>query len=383
MRANVNVSSLVVRYGEASWPFSLDLDKGSASIELHDCEYEVGPLSWPAKMRLARFAHMEPEFVQARFLETCLRTPKVPPNATEDKAVLVALATWINLPSGEQSGLPLDQNQLASVTVEVCRALGVGPTAFAELSAVEVEMLWQTLDRETFPDETPDKRARTRSTRPLPQAQASEPQFDTKIVIVPDQTQFQAEPESANETILPVADAEPVQRAGDDVLRLAADEKAADQKTFNETKLSARKVVRPEHKTTARFRFSIDEPVVKGSPRNVPAFRLPLTQPDRNTRSPRVGPTNLALAPVIEVERSEEPTTKLNLLADLQITAASPSEFPQPTAITPATSRRSFEVEERQATEPASRDQEMEWMLDAFCERLAEAAADLGILEEV
>ena len=116
-------------------------------------------------MRLARFAGFDEEFIRARFLEACLNPRQTSPLGTRNETILVALASWINLPSEQTSGLPLVQRQLVNVTADLCRSLHVGPMAFADLAASEVEMLWQNLDHETDEDEVRSFPVRSRPMR--------------------------------------------------------------------------------------------------------------------------------------------------------------------------------------------------------------------------
>lgn len=376
MRANVDASQLVVRQGEASWPFRLDLDKGSASIEVDGSEYEVCPLSWRAKLRLARFAHMDHEFIQTRFLEACLRTSKLRPAEASHEAVLLALANWINAPSGESRELPLDQRELASVTVDVCRALRVGPMAFAELAAAEVEMLWRTLDRQALAEEAFDGAAGP--SQPV-RSDAPESTFDTRILIVPDQAQPESTPgtsldaagvtEEKSETTppAPVADVPPP----------LADAAAS------EVTLPERKVVRTERNRKDRFRVAIDKPSKEPAQHAAATFRLPLAQPRRTVRPRAVGPTNFTSAAAVpgDVEIAEPPSI-FETVPEFQIPAVLTATAEQTTtpvaAIAPGVSSWA-QVETRDDAQPQSIDS----MLEEFCERLAEAAADVGILEEV
>ena len=373
MRAIVDVSSLVVRYGEASWPFRLDLDHGSASIELENRAYEVCPLTWRAKMRLARFAQMDQAFVQARFLEACLRSPKIVPTEPADQAVLAALASWINLSFEQTLGLPLDVRRLAAVTVEVCRALRVGPMAFAELSAPEVEMLWASLDRETSEDEVLDRAISTQLPERLNPVSLPEPQFDTKIVILPDQTESKDVP--LRNVPLHVEDSVSLRPTIDDAPAAAVAEAPNETMTPFSRKAGGR-----ERNPPARFRFSIDEPITKVSRNRATVFPLPLKQPNETRQFQPSGSEKLA--PIGNSDHSEL-SRGPEISSDNPAIALSTSPVTSRVVETTPVTSRWPEFEKRDELESASQSEDMEAMFDKFCERLAEAAEDLGILEEV
>jgi len=323
--------------------------------------YEVRPLTWREKLRLARFAHLGEPFVEARFMEASVVGPKSLAATETTHAVLLALAMWINLPSEQRPGLPLDQHRLATVTVELCRSLGTGPLAIGDLTAGEVEMLWKSLQQ------GPGGEALDKNT--------SEQTYDTKIMIVPDQTQSDAEPrphssspasrrpedlagrDSAQPAIRPVltgiTDGRPAALRVPDAVRPSADDiphpaSAVAGPRENDTERRAAL----KRDMTTRFRVSFDQPTAK-SPDNTPAPALDL------------------------VERADSPKTsaEMEVYSNLQ-TPASP------------TLRRSVpgdkHWESHQSEIRQSRPEtEVDSILDEFCERLAEAAADLGITEEV
>lgn len=402
MRASVDVSSLVVRCGDSSWPFQLDLVQGAASIVLDNCVYEVCPLTWRAKLRLAWFAHMEENFVQARFLEACLRTPKTSPTGECNQAVLVALASWINLPSDKACGMPLDRRRLAGVTVELCRALGVGPMALAELDAAEVEVLWQNMDHETAKDEIPDIPLHTRPSQEAAPPHASEQEFNTKIVIIPDETL-----QSAN---VPRIDSlQPALRSEHEAEGYSAprptdngeSEGAVAQtaQVSGETKRDVlaqdRVAAGNERNNTARFRVTLDKPTASASKQTAATFRLPVSQPRRASQS-RANPQERmtsVLTATEDIDRSEGPTsTDTSLNFDTSEQLFSPSllvQLPVQPRVQPGyaetgpASHLWPEFGETNETESFPPVEVMECMLDEFCERLAEAAADLGIMEEV
>jgi hypothetical protein len=478
--ASVDVSSLVVRYGEAFWPFRLDLDNGSACIELDGAAYEISLLTWQAKMRLARFAHMDQAFVQARFLEACIRPPKILPADKRDEAVLLALANWLNV-----SAFPLDQDRLAAVTVDVCRALHVGPRALAALPASELEMLWLNLDRRLAGSEVPESSFSERPLQSFDRGRAPEPHFETKIVIVPDQSQSsdvaerdlverdQAESDF-NESMLPAAVDSSVSNNDESApaVEAVADEQSVnelvgDELIVNEQITSNRKSIVPDRNATARFRVFLDKPPVKTSAKTANAtVRLPLqrsrqaTQAQVETADPKefvtpsaparnakeeianetvlshrksIAPDHNAAAgfrvvvdkpPVQTPAKTANATVRLPLNRSQQAAEAPAGETTlhqeseitlehsnqHPNAVAPGSTSFLQSLEENRTGEiypvlprygtdlTAGRDAdrsavattravpssvEAEWMFEEFCERLAEAAADLGIFEEV
>src|SRR5262245_59804145 len=114
MRAVVDAASRSVRCGDEAWPFRLDMRQGCAAIALADAHYQVRPLTWQEKLRLADFARLGESFLQAAFLECCVAGDA--PGAAEREPALVALARWINRPGDDAAGLPLDGDELFRVT---------------------------------------------------------------------------------------------------------------------------------------------------------------------------------------------------------------------------------------------------------------------------
>lgn len=383
MGAKIDVSNLVVSDGETSCPFRLDLDSGSARVELHGGAYEVGPLSWRAKMRLARFAHMDQAFVQARFLEACIRNPKILPSDKRDEALLLALANWINVSSENMESLPLDQSRLAAVTVDVCRALRIGPMAFAELPAPELEMLWLSLDGQSPENETT---ANAVSTSPLLNSvRAPEPTFDTRIIIVPDQVESTETPQSdLTEEMSPAGDVESQQAVSDDDEFSATADRVA-----NESVVPARERVTPDRYAAARFRVSVDKAIGKPPVKTATTtMRLPIKRsrygqlsvepvgastsvpPSAPARSadPAERSTTSAVAPLVEI-----PPVSIS-------TSIAPTRIP---VIAPVGGSNATQLPCEEESASAPQTENREWMFEEFCERLAEAAADVGILEEV
>jgi hypothetical protein len=501
VQASVVASSLVVRFEESSWPFQLNLREGTASIAVDGRVYEVRPLTWREKTRLARFAHLGQEFIQARFLEACLGGPDNYPATGSSQAVLEALAMWINLPSEDVYGLPLEQNTLANVTIELCRSLGVGPMAIGELSAPEAEMLWQNLDHAMYEDESSRFPARAQSKQinasPLAAERrfntwlADEHQFENKIIIIPDpvhprmdapqfsseqpdlrpNVQFEDQSEDQVETHSLLQQAvKPEPAAFSESVSSEAKPAVFSESLSSEAKKPDLPV---DHKTTsreqgtrARFRFSLDTPTpkaqnastlrsevgtpqrsslqpseqaqtraqatnrVEADPRSlshavttaqrgasanqewgesktaatatVDTASAPISYPVRNLpdRLPnRMVRSTDSSAPVLEVLKNPDDSEvrayagdasdSVNA-SDMDISAMlfspSLSVVQSGSAVTQPAALQSIQLVESESvidTDPFLQAEQMEWMLDEFCERLAEAAADLGIMEEV
>ena len=142
MTARINERDAQVSVDARTWRFVLDVGRGTACVELDGARFTLRAQSWQQKRMLARFAHLGERFLEDQFLRSCLVDDEPPPADGVAREALVALARWINAPEGK-FGLPLDQQLLACVTLQVCRALGSTPQAFAGVDATDVEMLWQ------------------------------------------------------------------------------------------------------------------------------------------------------------------------------------------------------------------------------------------------
>jgi len=141
MSGRVDERTQEVRVGERAWPFELNCQDGSVSVDLGDRRFDVRPQSWRQKRILARFSHLDTRQVRERFLELAVGQAPLPAAESEREA-LWALACWVNAPSGER-GLPLDSQLLARATLQVCRALAALPQSLDALDASDVESLWR------------------------------------------------------------------------------------------------------------------------------------------------------------------------------------------------------------------------------------------------
>lgn len=185
MSVYVDANNTVVRDGEQQWAFDIDCRDGSARIALEGDHYVVRPLAWREKCNLARFSHLGESFLQTQFLRASLDHGDLPP-AENSRAALSALARWINAPDGN-FGLPLDQQVLAEVTLDICNSLQLAPAAFHALAANEIEMLWQT---------SRTRQALTPKATAINTSHADMPMGTTRIVVVPDADDGNQKPDS-------------------------------------------------------------------------------------------------------------------------------------------------------------------------------------------
>ncbi len=161
-QARVDARAGRVLAGAGAWSFGLDCRSGAATLSLEGREVALRPLRWREKVTLARFAFMGPSFLDEQVLRLALAEGSEPLEGDEREAA-VQLALWLNDPHGDTHGdtpgdthrdtdplgdtgtLPLQAPLLASVTLDVCAAMGVGPSALDDRDAVEVEGLWHAV----------------------------------------------------------------------------------------------------------------------------------------------------------------------------------------------------------------------------------------------
>lgn len=385
MRASVDTEALVVRSGDSAWPFTVDRGGVSATITLDGVTYRVRPQSWREKVRLSRFARLGEAFVESSFLECCVAEGGAACAATAHKEALLALALWINLPDDHTDGLPLDADQLARVTIEVCRSMNIGPLAIADLSAPEVESLWRNLARATIPNEANHG----------PRAEET---FDTKIVVLPDAA-------SPDETAQAVSRSGPTLPPRHGIEPPLPEAKRADPAEVD--KLAASATHKEERVTQARSQeANAGEPAPSGA-----RFRVSFTTAvDERRIAPlrsRAGFPQRSPAMPVAAYRGTEPlpmnagkespndgsdwnsefsghasavaVAARNSLPPAAATKAARTALPVLQTVTPRAAAPDIASSIDFAHPPAP----MESLLDEFCERLEEAAADLGIFEEV
>ena len=141
MQARVDARRQVVTNGKESWPFEVDCRDASVQIEIGERSFRVRSLTWREKNNLARFAHLGEEFVRRQFLKLCVGEASMPAPESQREA-LFALAAWLNDP-GPEPALPLNTEILSRTLAGLCRSMMVGPEAFDNRPALEVEALWR------------------------------------------------------------------------------------------------------------------------------------------------------------------------------------------------------------------------------------------------
>ena len=142
MRVQFEAASGGLSVGPNQVPFELDCGDGSALLELAGRQIRLRPLRWGEKLRLARHAELGADFVDRQLLRLGLGEQAEALDEPE-RALLLAVARWLNGLELGRVGLPLDPTQLAAVTLELCRALGLGPLDLDGREALEVEALWE------------------------------------------------------------------------------------------------------------------------------------------------------------------------------------------------------------------------------------------------
>jgi hypothetical protein len=164
--------------GEECWSFDVDCRDAIARIDIGEERFEVRALSWREKRNLARFAHLGEEFLERQFSRLCCRGASSS-DAGAGRDVLLALAMWVNDP-GPESMLPLNTEILSRVLVDLCRSTGLGPGAFDDRPAHEVEALWRTIQ-----DHAADSWG-SRPRQPGGASMAAVQSEVTRIVVTPD-----------------------------------------------------------------------------------------------------------------------------------------------------------------------------------------------------
>ncbi len=162
-----------IAVGTRRLPFRLDLRNDRVSVTLGGAETAVRPLQWREKVTLARFADLGSEFLRDEVIRLCTVSELPSPLAPEDAEVLWELAAWMS-ESPSSTPVPLDSRSLATVTLRLCRAMGLKPADFDSRSAPEVEALWEALGQ---------------GTEEVVVAEESSSSSMTRIVIVPDEDQ--------------------------------------------------------------------------------------------------------------------------------------------------------------------------------------------------
>ncbi|MEA2717542.1 MAG: hypothetical protein QOI99_1859, partial [Actinomycetota bacterium] len=140
MEVRVDVATGLVSVGERRWPVELDCRTGSATVDAGGTRVEVVPLRWIEKQRLARWAHLGPDFVAHQRS----RLAGGGDLSADEAAAVGAVAAWLDAGS-----LPLDARLLTTVTLDVCRGAGLALGDLDDRDATEVEAMWSAVrDRE-------------------------------------------------------------------------------------------------------------------------------------------------------------------------------------------------------------------------------------------
>ena len=132
----VDAAAGAVVDGERRWPLRLDCRTGAAVVTFGDRELAIAPLQWRHKQRLARWAHLGPDFVTSQ--RAALALDPTEEWDDDDIRVVAAVAEFL-----DGATLPLAPDLLAEVAIEACRATGLAPVAFDDRDAYDVESIWR------------------------------------------------------------------------------------------------------------------------------------------------------------------------------------------------------------------------------------------------
>ena len=132
----VDAAAGAVVDGERRWPLRLDCRTGAAVVTFGDRELAIAPLQWRHKQRLARWAHLGPDFVTSQ--RAALALDPAEEWDDDDIRVVAAVAEFL-----DGATLPLAPDLLAEVAIEACRATGLAPAAFDDRDAYDVESIWR------------------------------------------------------------------------------------------------------------------------------------------------------------------------------------------------------------------------------------------------
>jgi hypothetical protein len=128
---------------DARWTFDVDVSTGSALIRTAtggEADVRVRGLRWSEKTALARFAGLGPRF-RVRAIASACATAREAGGPDDD--VVATLVAWLDDPGRPDAEADADDPlELASVTLELCRRLGLAPREIDDLPASEVADLW-------------------------------------------------------------------------------------------------------------------------------------------------------------------------------------------------------------------------------------------------
>jgi len=183
-----------VRVADREWPISLDLASGGLLLHLSVHRYLLRPLTWGAKRKLARFAHLGDQFVRRHLALACATPPVWPDDVAEAEALMLAAAA---VSAFADDTLAFSAGALLRVSLEVSRETGVTLDALDEQAAVDVEALWRMIA--DTPREQPAANREPPQARPFRSESSVEPPSEpgwNRIVVLPDPV-----PIAAKETV--------------------------------------------------------------------------------------------------------------------------------------------------------------------------------------
>ncbi|MDB6062022.1 MAG: hypothetical protein JWM78_2125 [Verrucomicrobiaceae bacterium] len=383
MTAYVDANNCSVRDGDNAWPFAIDCHDGSVRIVLDNSSYQLHPLAWREKRNLARFAHLGEQFLQTQFLRTSLgasleksvdtrastnKAAELPASA-EHRAALSVLARWLNAPDGN-FGLPLDQQLLASVTLDICRNMQLAPTAFDTLAASDVEILWQAT-RANAP-------APTQNAQPIAPVSGK-----TRIVVLPDDNKENSKSEinTRDNSSIPVnADlsnkindakdasasvrAESSKNSADELSRPPSTIDRAPFAAIGSTPLRAAGEIKKE-KSKNRFRINLAAPVAK------------MISTSFATNAHSAAQTEFAPSEFQHADFSAQPHALDSMRAVAEVRAINANAQPSTSIVSMALPQDIAKITPN--ADVISTPQLAEQFIELFAERLHEAAALVGI----
>jgi hypothetical protein len=133
------------------WRFEWEPAAATAAIDIDGRRFELHELTWRQKRNVARAAQKlraSDEALGALLLDACLPPRTVPPIAADDREALAHLAGWL---MADGSAVPWEPAALARVTLEVCRAAQMSPQALDDISAADVESMWEVVRLDASP----------------------------------------------------------------------------------------------------------------------------------------------------------------------------------------------------------------------------------------
>ena len=146
MPARMDPLAQQAEVGGRTYRLRLDCRAEAALVTVGEREYRVRLLQWREKAMLSRFTALGETLVMREFVRLCTDTTEELPQETA--TVLWEVAAWINDPSHSGAAIPFDRRSVATVMLQLCRAMQLRPGDFDGRPAVEVEEMWQALNSE-------------------------------------------------------------------------------------------------------------------------------------------------------------------------------------------------------------------------------------------